>query len=213
MKIIRKENRAVFKGIVNDGIGGTNIIIPSKMYPLEEGEYAIFNSENTTPVSDRKVLDIFDSVKPDLNDSFTNAEILCHLLSKEGYEAVQYNGWVFLEDNVPFYHSFVMLDSHMLDVTINFTSKLINDIPDIEYTDYRQIENEDIRNIISENYRQFYKRPNRERLTCGQCDSLYLYIGTPSGKERGIETQQRLEKNFPEHPAFEKYKNRGIIKL
>lgn len=71
---------------------------------------------------DERVAAIFDSIKPEVGRCFTNAENLCVALNEAGYQAEQYVGWLFMEDELPVHHSFVVLDGHVLDLSISLKS-------------------------------------------------------------------------------------------
>ena len=113
MEIIKKANRVIYK------VSGETISIPSRMYPLESDSFQCFNADNTSEIVDEKIKDIFDSIKPETGRCFTNAETLCVALNKAGYPAEQYVGWLFMENELPIHHSFVVLNDHILDLSIS----------------------------------------------------------------------------------------------
>ena len=117
MEIIKKANRVIYK------VSGETISIPSRMYPLESDLFQYFNADNTSEIVDERVVTIFDSIKPEVGRCFTNAETLCVALNKEGYPAEQYVGWLFMGDELPVHHSFVLLDGHILDLSISLKSE------------------------------------------------------------------------------------------
>lgn len=104
MEIIKKANRVIYK------VNGETISIPSRMYPLESDSFKCFDADNTSEIVDERIIVIFDSIKPETGRCFTNAENLCIALNEEGYPAEQYVGWLFMGDELPVHHSFVVLD-------------------------------------------------------------------------------------------------------
>ena len=124
MEIIKKANRVIYK------VSGETISIPSRMYPLESDSFQCFDADNTSEIVDERIIAIFDSINPEVGRCFTNAESLCTALQKEGYPAEQYVGWLFMGDELPVHHSFVVLDGHILDLSISLKSA------DFEKLDY-----------------------------------------------------------------------------
>ena len=116
MEIIKKANRVIYK------VSGETISIPSRMYPLESDSFQCFDADNTSEIVDERIIAIFDSINPEVGRCFTNAESLCTALQKEGYPAEQYVGWLFMGDELPVHHSFVVLDGHILDLSISLKS-------------------------------------------------------------------------------------------
>lgn len=117
MEIIKKANRVIYK------VSGETISIPSRMYPLESDSFQCFDADNTSEIVDERIIAIFDSINPEVGRCFTNAENLCTALQKEGYPAEQYVGWLFMGNELPVHHSFVVLDGHILDLSISLKSE------------------------------------------------------------------------------------------
>ena len=70
---------------------------------------------------------IFDSIVPQAGRCFTNSEKLVNALRKAGYPAKQYVGWLFIRgDTYPVHHSFVVLEKHIMDLSIEILSKDID---------------------------------------------------------------------------------------
>ena len=117
MEIIKKASRMIYK------VNGETISIPSRMYPLESDSFQCFDADNTSEIVDKRIVEIFDSIKPETGRCFTNAENLCVALNEAGYQAEQYVGWLFMEDELPIHHSFVVLNDHILDLSISLKSE------------------------------------------------------------------------------------------
>lgn len=104
MEIIKKASRMIYK------VNGETISIPSRMYPLESDLFQCFDANNTSEIVDERIIAISDSIKPETGRCFTNTENLCMALNQAGYPAEQYVGWLFMGDELPVHHSFVVLD-------------------------------------------------------------------------------------------------------
>ena len=48
----------------------TKVIIPSRLYPLEKENYRIVTPDNTEPITDPKVIEIFDTLEVRLGQCF-----------------------------------------------------------------------------------------------------------------------------------------------
>ena len=60
MEIIKKASRMIYK------VNGETISIPSRMYPLESDSFQCFDADNTSEIVDKRIVEIFDSTKPEV---------------------------------------------------------------------------------------------------------------------------------------------------
>lgn len=202
MEIIKRTNRVIYK------VSGETISIPSRMYPLESDSFQCFDADNTNEIVDEKIIAIFDSIKPEVGRCFTNAENLCTALQKEGYPAEQYVGWLFMGNELPVHHSFVVLDGHVLDLSISLKS---DDFAKLDSVTAKCKTKDESRECIAEYIRQKEQSPNHQRCIFGMVDKMYHYIGAPGTREDGIRRNQELRQSYPQHPCFQDVKN-GITR-
>lgn len=198
MEIIKKASRMIYK------VNGETISIPSRMYPLESGSFKCFDADNTSEVTDEKIKDIFDSIKPETGRCFTNAENLCIALNEEGYPAEQYVGWLFMGDELPVHHSFVVLDGHILDLSISLKS---DDFAKLDSVTAKCKTKDEARERIAEYMLQKEQLLNHQRCIFGLVDKMYHYIGAQGTREDGIKRNKELRKIYPQHPCFQDVKN------
>lgn len=202
MEIIKKANRVIYK------VSGETISIPSRMYPLESDSFQCFDAYNTSEIVDDKIKNIFDSIKPEVGRCFTNAEKLCAALNKAGYPAEQYVGWLFMGDELPVHHSFVVLDGHILDLSISLKSE---DFEKLDSITVKCKTKDEARERIAEYILQKEQLPNHQRCVFGVVDEAYHYIGALGTREAGIRRNQELRQSYPQHPCFQDVKN-GITR-
>lgn len=202
MEIIKKANRVVYK------VNGETISIPSRMYPLESDSFKCFDTNNTSEIVNEKVIAIFDSIKPKVGRCFTNAENLCVALNKAGYPAEQYVGWLFMGDELPVHHSFVVLNDHILDLSISLKSE---DFVKLNFMTAKCKTKDEARECVAEYMLQKEQLPNHQRCIFGMVDNTYHYIGAPGTKEAGIIRNEELKRIYPQHPCFRDVKN-GITR-
>lgn len=202
MEIIKKANRVIYK------VSGETISIPSRMYPLESGSFKCFDAYNTSKIVDERVVTIFDSIKPEVGRCFTNAENICMALNEEGYQTEQYVGWLFMEDELPVHHSFVVLNDHILDLSISLKSEDFAK-PDSMTKIYKT--KDEAREYLAEYILQKEQLPNHQRCIFGVVDKMYHYIGAPGTREAGIRRNQELRQSYPQHPCFQDVQN-GITR-
>lgn len=198
MEIIKKANRVIYK------VSDETISIPSRMYPLESDSFQCFDADNTSEIVDERIIAIFDSINPEVGRCFTNAENLCTALQKEGYPAEQYVGWLFMGDELPVHHSFVMLNDHILDLSISLKSK---DFEILDSVTAKCKTKDEARERIAEYILQKEQLPNYQRCVFGVVDEAYHYIGAPGTREDGIKRNKELRKIYPQHPYFQDVKN------
>lgn len=202
MEIIKKANRVIYK------VSGETISIPSRMYPLESDSFQCFNADNTSEIVDERIIAIFDSIKPEVGRCFTNAETLCVALNKAGYPAEQYVGWLFMEDELPIHHSFVVLNDHILDLSISLKSE---DFAKLDSMTKIYKTKDEAREYITEYILQKEQLPNHQCCIFGIVDKMYHYIGAPGTREDGIKRNKELRKIYPQHPCLQDVKN-GITR-
>lgn len=198
MEIIKKANRVIYK------VSGETISIPSRMYPLESDSFQCFDVDNTSEIVDEKIKTIFDSIKPETGRCFTNAETLCTALNKAGYPAEQYVGWLFMGDELPVHHSFVVLDGHILDLSISLKSA---DFEKLDSVTKIYKTKDEAREYLAEYMLQKEQLPNHQRCIFGVVDEAYHYIGAPGTREDGIRRNEELRRIYPQHPCFQDVKN------
>ena len=202
MEIIKKANRVIYK------VCGETISIPSRMYPLESDSFQYFDADNTSEIVDERIIAIFDSINPEVGRCFTNAENLCTALQKEGYPAEQYVGWLFMGNELPVHHSFVVLDGHILDLSISLKSE---DFEKLDSITVKCKTKDEARERIAEYILQKEQLPNHQRCVFGVVDEAYHYIGAQGTREDGIKRNKELRKIYPQHPCFQDVKN-GITR-
>lgn len=198
MEIIKKKDRVIYK------VNGETISIPSRMFPLESDSFQCFDADSTSEIVDEKVIAVFDSLKPEVGRCFTNAENLCTALQKEGYPAEQYVGWLFMGDELPVHHSFVVLDGHISDLSISLKSE---DFEKLDSITVKCKTKDEARERIAEYILQKEQLPNHQRCVFGVVDETYHYIGAPGTREDGIKRNKELRKIYPQHPCFQDVKN------
>lgn len=192
MDIIEKETRVCFK------LQNMVINIPSRMYPLESDDYKMITFNNTEYIEDEKIIEIFDSITFETGRCFTNTQKLCNALNEAGYNAVQYVGWIFIEDTLPVHHSFAIVNGkHLLDTTVNILSQDADFFENISRLPQDQYYKEAAKYFIELN-----KKPHHEVLVCGQVPKEFLYIGSPASAEQGIQRNKDLRLIYPEHLCF-----------
>lgn len=202
MEIIKKANRVIYK------VSGETISIPSRMYPLESDSFQYFDADNTSEIVDERIIAIFDSINPEVGRCFTNAENLCTALQKEGCPAEQYVGWLFMGNELPVHHSFVVLDGHILDLSISLKSE---DFEKLDSITVKCKTKDEARERIAEYILQKEQLPNHQRCVFGVVDEAYHYIGAQGTREDGIKRNKELRKIYPQHPCFQDVKN-GITR-
>lgn len=204
---IQKKDRIV----VNPGTE-SKVIILSRMYPLEEKSCQIFTSDNTLPLERDDVTQIFDSIAPQVGRCFTNSEKLVNALRKAGYPAKQYVGWLFIQGaTYPVHHSFVVLEKHIMDLSIEMLSKDINSYK--ESVLLKRMNRYEARKQIAQMYHEKKALPNHEKCIFGKCDPYYMYIAAEGNAVQGKERNALLRREYPQHPAFKNLDLNGMTEI
>jgi len=85
--------------------------IPSQVYPLN-GFAEVWSRHNTTDCADQKMLEVFDSIKPEIGCCYQNTENLMNAAKAAGIpegDLVPHAGWTFCQgDPAPVHHCFAV---------------------------------------------------------------------------------------------------------
>lgn len=203
MKAIPKENRIIFTDIGKEKI---KVVIPSQRFPLT-GIYHLFNTGNTVPLTDKTILSCVDTVEYKIGRCFTNSANVITKLQESGFtNTVQYCGWLFLGDDYPVYHSWVLLASkYLIDLAADFSSE--------DAAKYAGMTEAETRKQMKQDLTERQKLPNSQRCKLGRPDSAYLYVGSPCPAAVGAATLRRLMAEYPDHPSFIKTNRNGATPL
>ena len=113
-----------------------------------------------------------------------------------------------MEDELQVHHSFVVLDGHMLDLSISMKSE---DFEKLDSATKIYKAKDEAREHLTEYILQKEQLPNHQRCIFGVVDKMYHYIGAPGTREDGIKRNKELRKIYPQHPCFQDVKN-GITR-
>ena len=111
-------------------------------------------------------------------------------------------------DELPVHHSFVVLDGHILDLSISLKSAYFEKLDSITAKCKTK---DEARERIAEYILQKEQLLNHQRCVFGVVDEAYHYIGAPGTREAGIRRNQELRQSYPQHPCFQDVKN-GITR-
>ena len=206
---MQKRHKVVVKLQNMDGSFKESCLIPSVMYPLDDrnsmnGLYEVFTNENTTMIEDKKILDIFDSVKYEIGHCYQNTDVLVEKLIRAGYNAKSYVGWLFLSGtSYPIHHCWAVVDNHVLDLSDDFSVKF-------NRHNLKNFENKSLdeqRLVLADFHKEAAKYPNSVRCApVGKVTMPLFYVGCECEPEKGRAIYRKLISTFPDHPV---HKNVG----
>ena len=107
-------------------------------------------------------------------------------------------------DELPVHHSFVVLNDHILDLSISLKSA---DFTKLDSVTAKCTTKDEARERIAEYILRKEQSPNHQRCIFGVVDEAYHYIGAPGTREAGIKRNKELRKIYPQHPCFQDVKN------
>ena len=107
-------------------------------------------------------------------------------------------------DELPVHHSFVVLDGHILDLSISLKSA---DFEKLNSITAKCKTKDEARERIAEYMLQKEQLPNHQRCIFGVVDKAYHYIGALGAREDGIKRNEELRRMYPQHPCFQDVKN------
>lgn len=182
------------------GVYKRTIVIPSDKYPLIPNPKAMqyFHKGNCEEVTDRDILDIYDGIQFERGRCYTNSCRLMNALRQKGYDAKQYVGWLFVSEDIPIHHSWVILGNHLFDFADDFT--VLSSNPAVLEIQCK----EDYARFVAAFYRECGKYKNSQiTAPVGKPYSQLLYVGCECRYEDGIDVPQTLLKKYPNHEAYE----------
>lgn len=188
----------VGSSILIHGVEGAQkpIKIPSAMYPMPKREPVSFLRDNTVPCDDERVRAIFDSLPFRIGRCYDNAKILYDALTQAGIEGVDtYAGWIFIGDNQPAYHCFVVVNGNeLLDPTaINYCAFPAPPVG---------ISEEDKRRMFVEYVKNEQRKTKSESSIFGQVFLGHWYFAARCAPAEAKKTFEKLRKAYPKHPAI-----------
>ena len=194
-----KPEKAVVRLYDDDGTFLGVVNAPSVQWPLN-GPYEVFTAENCKLIEDENVAGIVDTIPYRIGHCYQNAENVMKSLQKAGYAATQYCGWLFIGEQWPIHHSWVVLNgNHIIDLSDEFA---------VLHANHEQFDNKgegDVRELMVEFTRWIRQFPNSKRtMPFGVPAGNLLYIGCPCSREEGIAIYNKLTDNFPKHPCNER---------
>ena len=186
--------------------------IPSKMYPLSsKSGISIFLDENSKLIEDERVHKAVNLQKFKMGHCYSNTLSLIEYLSSLGVEAKPFAGWIFLGNNYPVHHAWVVLDGNVIDGSVRKNEvDFLNDLAKqnlsqeelrAKYKDYL------IREMNS-------KVPNSERIVLGDIPKGIVYVGSEDKPEEAKNRFRKTMDMFPIHPSYTGGMNgRGASKM
>lgn len=183
-----------------DGSLMQSILLPTLLYPVP-GLPEVFTSENTVPITDQGVLNVFDSVRYHIGACYSNTKTLVDALRLEGYPAVPYVGWLFVNGwGFPIHHCWAVLGNAVLDLADDFCVMLSGHNGDA----FQNAESmEKVRELIVSFAKAAAKEKNSIRCSpVGRPASFLFYVGAPYQPENGARDFRRLMRQFPNHEAY-----------
>lgn len=190
-------DRLVVKLLNENGSFRKSIIVPTAYYPLN-GKMEIFTVENTKPVEDETVLQIFDSVKYRVGFCYYNSDKLLSLLRENGYDAKMYCGWLFTSaTQEPIHHAWVVLDGvSVFDLSDDFTVMLSGKNGE----KFNGKDAKTVKELIADFHIAAKNAPNSIRCcTVGTPTPFLLYVGSECGAEQGKAIYNNLIDKYPDH--------------
>lgn len=167
-------------------------MIPSKEFPLstkDKKKMEMYTWEDTEPVTDKKVIEIFNSYKFRTGRCFYNAFDLLQLLKSEGIEGWQYySGWFFLPNNYPVFHAWLVNGRQVLDYSNDMGSILKEKIGKFESNDEAR------EHIVIESVKRD-AQPSSENKVCGQLHIGMVFFGSPDTFENALDIKTSLVDN------------------
>lgn len=176
--------------------------IPSKFYPLAQpAKMTVMTHENTAPFSDSTFDALINDRTWETGRCYTNALRTVEILTRRGYDAEYFAGWLVIGGATPIHHAWAICSTekgtHLFDLSISIPQARI--FWDIDTSDptWRQIAAQRLRAM------SIVDVPSRTRII-GQVpeDPPCLYVGCPDTIDNARRMFNRLIQTYPQHPSY-----------
>lgn len=191
------KNKVVFK------VDKATNVIPSKMFPIVSPvNMDISGHNNTENFSQSKInneiKEIFNNkyIKR-TNSIFRELKMIEMLLQIKNINHTVFAGWVFKEQDFPFYNVWIMIEEkHILDISM--TSSYLRTRIDEEL---KEDENVSINSKVQELLQDKTIR-NSDKYIFGKAINGVVYIGSPCSIKIAEKKYIDLKKKFEKHPSL-----------
>jgi len=172
--------------------------IPSQVYPLN-GFAEVWSRHNTTDCADQKMLEVFDSIKPEIGCCYQNTENLMNAAKAAGIpegDLVPHAGWTFCQgDPAPVHHCFAV---YKRTAVFDFGAAIKSEWTPLLAGKSR----EECQKLMVELMAEARTHPNHIAFGSGRIDALYLHVSSPCHPKAARKIFQDLMKRYPNHPSY-----------
>ena len=204
-----KPSKAVVRLCKDDGTFLEGVNIPTDRWPLS-GPYEVFYQSKCVQIEDPEVIRLVDAVPYRIGHCYSNAEAVTATLVENGFDAVQYAGWMFVDESqYPIHHSWTVLNGNqVIDLADEFSVLAFN------RDKFGDAGIDECRNLFVEFTRWISQFPNSQRTKpFGVPSAQLLYIGCPSNRLDAINLFNKLVDACPNHPCRERVGKNDMTKM
>lgn len=196
-KVKIKEDRVVVKLYDKSEKFIKSVVIPTEYYPLPNGEIKCFSALNTTEFIDEKMIKLINSVKEKVGRCYDNTSNLYKKLSPY-YDVKMYAGWLFLENDTPVWHSWIVYnDKHIIDLTNKNNKYNV-----LEYSKKYSSSAKSYEEFIVNYYKKIFSAKNSEKILLGNASESFFYVGVECEAHKSEDFYSVLLDQFPNHETY-----------
>lgn len=208
-KVKIKENRVVVKLVDSEKKFRDSVIIPTEYYPLKDTNFEVYHKNNCEEIKDKKVIEIFNSIEYRIGYCYQNSENLVNRLKENGYNAKQYCGWLFIDnESIPNFHSWVILNNSLLDLADEF-----NVLYHINPMNWNDVTTKEEQIKVLADFHLYIKKnkiSNSDRCNIVGIPTIGLmYVGGECSAKDGRSVYNNMMRRFPNHASYKKGDERG----
>lgn len=196
-KVKIKKDRVVVKLYDDSEKFIKSIIIPTEYYPLPNNEIKYFSALNTTDIKDEKMIKIINSIEYKVGKCFENTSNLFKKLSPF-YDVRMYAGWLFVENDTPVWHSWIVYNErHIIDLNNKNDKYEPNEYLKNNYTTVSSYEE-----LVLKYYTEIKKLKNSETCFIGNVNKTFFYVGVECEAYKSKDFYNNLLDMFPNHETY-----------
>jgi hypothetical protein len=179
--------------------------IPSKMFPIaRKGMLNMFNYSNTEEFADQGLIEIIDSLDFPEGECYSKSQKVYEKAKDKGYDVTYFSGWLFIGDEMPIHHSWVVYrHDGKLSIIDTAKNKMLLMIQDEHREELNNSKDwrADFARLIK---RYDMRHKTHEKILMGRTAEDFLYIGSPDDMEHAKYLFRQVTNNYPEHPTYMK---------
>lgn len=200
-KIKVREDKVVVKLYDDNENFVRSIITPTILYPLTKGIIRTFTYDNTEFITNKDIVALIDTVEYKIGKCFNNCERLINVLNEHNFDVKSYAGWLFLENEIPVWHNWLVINENQIIDLANTDDKYSTE-SFLKNRNIKELSIDEQEKEILSYFEMLKELVNSERCMMGKANKLFFYVGTECSPTLAFKFYDNLLNEYPEHESY-----------